>query len=551
MKTAADVSDAKLRGGFYTPPRLVDHTLARLRGLVPDRPLRVLEPGVGDGAFIDGLARQRVPLERLVALDVDERAVVASRERLGVHELEGVIIARSMLSWSLSTSEKFDAVVGNLPFVRFQFVPPADRVAADRHAELLGVQIGGVANLWLPMLVASLSRLTYGGAFSLILPAECFTGVTAGSARKWLLQNTTDLRCDLYPPGSFPEVLQEVVVLSGRVTPRPPDDLHRIIVALHGSQYSADGFSDSNAILTDHTVRADGEAWTKLLLTRPQLEAYHEAQKLPATTRLGSVARFEVAAVTGANSFFSLRHSEVVRHDLGEWVRPLLARSNQAPGLHFTNDDYETNVRDDRVAYLFDSNLNELDRAVSRGADGYLRIGEQLDLHKRYKCRIREPWYAIPYIKHSSLMLSKRSHFYPRAILNDTSAVTTDTIYRGRLLDDKLDASDFVAGFHNSLTLLSAELEGRSFGGGVLELVPSEVGRLTLVKSAGIGEELPRLDKLVREATDEEAGDSLVWETDLLLQKRAGIPSELLDLLREGWHGLQHRRLVRAGRLSS
>lgn len=39
-------------------------------------------------------------------------------------------------------------------------------------------------------------------------------------------------------------------------------------------------------------------------------------------------------------------------------------------------------------------------------------------------------------------------------------------------------AEAFAASFHNSFTLLWAEIEGRSFGGGVLELVPSEVGRL-------------------------------------------------------------------------
>jgi hypothetical protein len=39
---------------------------------------------------------------------------------------------------------------------------------------------------------------------------------------------------------------------------------------------------------------------------------------------------------------------------------------------------------------------------------------------------------------------------------------------------------DLVAGFHNSATLLSAEIEGRNYGGGVLELVPSEVARLAV-----------------------------------------------------------------------
>ncbi len=551
MRTAAEVTSAKLRGGFYTPPRLVDHTLGRLQGLMPSGvALRVLEPGVGDGAFIDGIARRAITVDRLLALDVDEHAVAASREKMRQYNLAGEVLVQSTLSWSLQNSEKFDVVVGNLPFVRFQFVPVEDRISANRHAELLNVQIGGVANLWLPMLLASLTRLRIGGAFALILPAECFTGVSAGSARKWLLQNTTDLRCDLYPPGSYPDVMQEVVLLSGRLAPPSSTEEHRIAVALHGSQYSSKTFADCDASLTIHGVRSDGEAWTKLMLTNPQLEAYREALDLTSTIRLSSVAKFEVAAVTGANSFFSLRPSDVNRYDLNRWVRPLLARSNQAPGLHFTQEDFDANIDSDRVSFIFDSSLNELDRRKHTGADKYLEAGEAQELPVRYKCRIREPWYKVPYIKHSSLMLSKRCHFHPRAIFNDTAAVTTDTIYRGRITSADLSPQDFVAGFHNSLTLLSAELEGRSFGGGVLELVPSEVGKLVLVRSTGIGAELGRLDKIVRENPESSvnAGESLVWETDLLLQKQeVGVTTEMLDRLREAWHALQRRRLDRGG----
>jgi hypothetical protein len=36
----------------------------------------------------------------------------------------------------------------------------------------------------------------------------------------------------------------------------------------------------------------------------------------------------------------------------------------------------------------------------------------------------------------------------------------------------------------NSLTALTAELEGRHYGGGVLELVPSEIEKLAVVHSS-------------------------------------------------------------------
>ena len=71
----------------------------------------------------------------------------------------------------------------------------------------------------------------------------------------------------------------------------------------------------------------------------------------------------------------------------------------------------------------------------------------------------------------------KRSNGMPRLILNRLNAYTTDTAYRIQPAEN-IDPNTLVICFLNSLTALSAELEGRHYGGGVLELVPSEIDRL-------------------------------------------------------------------------
>ncbi len=141
-------------------------------------------------------------------------------------------------------------------------------------------------------------------------------------------------------------------------------------------------------------------------------------------------------------------------------------------------------------------------------------------------------------------MLSKRSHHYPRVVLNEAGIVTTDTIYRGtpqgRLVGH---ADDLTAAFHNSLTLLSAELEGRSFGGGVLELVPSEVSRLLVPFIPGFGAELDRLDSISRSVGESQ---DLVDETDRLLTKAdVGFNQALMDRLASARSALMQRRLDR------
>ena len=59
----------------------------------------------------------------------------------------------------------------------------------------------------------------------------------------------------------------------------------------------------------------------------------------------------------------------------------------------------------------------------------------------------------------------KRSHDTPRLIYNRLEALTTDTAYR--INTTSTAPEKLIYCFFNALTALSAELEGRHYGGGV------------------------------------------------------------------------------------
>src|SRR3954454_16242975 len=121
MKTRVEVSPEKLRGGFYTPPPLVDHALGRLATVTDgSTALRILEPSVGDGAFLTGLASRDVTVKEVIGVEINESEAAKARECLARTGLDGEVLCASTLEWGLEQTEPFDAVVGNLPFVRFQ-----------------------------------------------------------------------------------------------------------------------------------------------------------------------------------------------------------------------------------------------------------------------------------------------------------------------------------------------------------------------------------------------------------------------------------------------
>lgn len=542
MKTRTEVAPEKLRGGFYSPDPLVDRCLDRVAELTRDRQgIRVLEPSAGDGAFLRGLARRSsllASVDEVVAIEPIASEAAKCVSTLEEHRLPGRVLIDSAVAWAAKCDESFECALGNPPYVRFQFVTDTDKksiLALERRA---GVSFTGVSNLWLPVLVGSLTRLTIGGSFAFIIPTECFTGVSAGALRTWLVRNTEELRFDLFPPGSFPRVLQEVTILSGRRR-----EITESGAECEIREHAVAGTHSS----TTHFLRPNPKPWTRYLLTKPQVEAFEEASNLADVWAISSMAKFEVAAVTGANDFFSVDAATVEKFDLSPWTTPLLPRIRHASGLRYSGSDQAHTEAAGAKAFLLDFSAQRPDPSINDRVAMYLAAGVLDDLPGRYKCRIRQPWYRVPFIRAGKLMMSKRSHRYPRVILNEAGVVTTDTIYRGTMTGFfEGREADLAAGFHNSLTLLSAEIEGRSFGGGVLELVPSEVGRLVVPMPDGFGTEIDRLDDIARSATNEHPDDLLIQETDLLLAKAdLGFTADLLERLAEARVALLQRRLDR------
>jgi adenine-specific DNA-methyltransferase len=527
MRTAGEVSAEKLRGGFYTPDRLVDACWARIAERVGGSGLRVLEPSAGDGAFVRGLARSplRAAVANVTAIEPMAIEAVKARRALADGALAGEVRRASAVAWAVASDETFDVAAGNPPFVRYQFVSAADRRAADRLGERLGVRVAGVANLWIPVLLGALSRLRAGGAFAFVVPAECLTGISASLVRRWLIDHCAQVRLDLFASGSFAEVLQEVVVLSGR-RERAVGPLRLRI---------ADGAERC------FRVTRDGP-WTRYLLAPEQVDALETAAAW--AQPLGSLVAFEVATVTGANDFFTVADATLHRFGLEPWARPLLPRIRHAPGLRYTSADHAATRAAGARASLLHFGAGAPDPATFRGPAAYLRAGEARGLPARYKCRIREPWYRVPGIVRGDLLLSKRSHAHPRVVVNEAGVFTTDTIYRGRMLDPNLAPAVVAAGFHSSLTLLSAELEGRSFGGGVLELVPSEIRRLAV--HAGDPRRLGALDAIARTG----AADALIAATDAALVARGVLDADVVAALSAARRALLARRLARNRRVA-
>ncbi len=534
MKFIEEVSADKLRGGFYTPPQLVDACLDRIHSLTNTRAsISILEPSAGDGAFLRSASIKRFRKSRFTCVELLPEEAAKCRDAMASNRLKGNVVNSSFFTWATDRAAEFDVVVGNPPFVRYQFVPKKERENLERMIAAGGKTLAGVSNLWIPFTLMSLELLRHQGSFALVLPSELLAIKSAGLIRSEFVRHFEDLQIDMYPRGTFENILQDVMVVSGR----------RDVATKSQRQVVFVEHSESGTRKWKHCIDDSKEGWTRYLLSRKELGSVEAARSLQEIHKLGDVATIGVSIVTGANSFFTVDDATVDEYDLERWTVPLLAKTTESRGIVFNQSDHKAARKLEKKAWILDFSDNRPDPTTFEGARRYLQLGEELKLPGRYKCRIRDPWYRVPDIRAGALMLSKRAHQSHRLILNNAKVHTTDTIYRGCMKRPfgSLMRS-LVAGFHNSLTILTTELEGRTYGGGVLELVPSEIARVS-VPLVSMDVFLPTLDKVCRNAGGQlDTKDRLINATDEYLSTLLPGYEELLPDLQSARVKLRHRR---------
>lgn len=516
----------KLRGGYYTP----DSVARFLATWVSGSGSRLLEPSCGDGAILRHLPSgssavgvELVPIEAAKARDAAPSACVLESD---------------FFEWFSPDEENaWDGVCGNPPFIRFQNWTEPTRGLAFDVMRRVGMRPTKLTNAWVPFVVASSLALRPGGRLGLVIPAELLQVTYAAELRAFLVDEFEELTAVTFKRLLFPGVLQEVVLLLGVRGSGPAN----IRVAEVDDAASLPAAEDLGALPHAPALRHDTEKWTKYFLPPEGIEALRTARDLPGMIRLGELADVDVGVVTGRNQFFVLRPSGTVQRELSSYVRPLVSKSAHVRGISFAPDDLAALEAANAPCHLLAvQNGLALDEHAPLGA--YLDEGEAEDVHKGYKCSIRKQWWVVPSTWIPDAFLLRQIYDHPRIIANLTVATSTDTIHRVRMVNGTPPQA-LAAASVNTVTFAFAEVMGRSYGGGVLELEPREAEGLPIPDPRAVTPgDIEIVDRALRDGALLEALD---YMDQRLLVDDAGMPEDLLARLRAVWTRLRDRRLAR------
>lgn len=380
----------------------------------------VLEPSFGDGIFLRVIAHvaedKGLSDLHVYGVEIDARARQAALSH-------GLIEPAHSPCRDFLGVEPFPvtAVIGNPPYVRLRHVDiDQRRRALTAAAHVLDAPLDPAGSLWMPFVLHSTRFLRPGGRMAFVLPYD-FTYVRyARPLWQALRRRFGSLTVIRAHERLFPDLLQDVVILLADEFGESTDTV----------RFRA---FDRLAALLDDRPLVDIDLGIDEIVSgeRPFIEALFDRQLRQLlrgrlrdhTVPARELVTFNIGYVAGDKNCFhpdgaAIEHFGIPERSLRCAVTS--ARSIRGAGR--------------RTSCLAGSQANLLflpdPSLLMEGERRCIAAGEQAGVSRRYKCRIRDPWFVVPGVRVPDVVLSVFSE-RPTLLVNDADCVASNSLLCG------------------------------------------------------------------------------------------------------------------------
>jgi adenine-specific DNA-methyltransferase len=457
----AQLMERRQLGIYYTPS---EATQILCSWAIQDRSDLILEPSFGACGFLSASAeRLKIlncsdPARHLFGCDIDITAFDQYLLPLfkGHGDLANRFFHKDFLKLDPEDfGHKFDAVIGNPPYVSHHNMTGEQKQTISHAISLSRWGISGRADLWAYFVLHSLNFLKEDGRMAWILPGSFLQADYAQSVHRALTSNfervvAVQLGQKLFVGEGAKE--NTIVLLADRWMKGPSQMKVCFAPTLQDLRIAIDEWATGAEI--GETFEGNAQS---ALLSPTIKETLHLVESTSKVMNLGNYCTVLIGIVTGANDFFLMTRDKA--KELG------IPRKNQ-------------------LAILTKFSMA---KGLVLGAEGPVRdYLATFNPEKKLKNRTftkRKLWHKPHDGKIPDGYISYMHENGPRLILNDAKTTSTNTVHRIFFHShiDSLEKKAVSLALLSSYAQLSAEIEGRAYGSGVLKHEPSAARRIKLL----------------------------------------------------------------------
>ena len=451
----------KSLGQFFTPAAIADF-MASL--VCTEETQSVLDPAVGHGVFIDSVKAVCGDSLEIVACDVDKEFVrFVQAKHSTVNVLDADYLSKGFAS-------KFDAIICNPPYNRFQNVQERDSIIAGFHAKY-GIRLSGYTNMCIFFLLKSLHEMADNGKCCYIIPYE-FLNTGYGSVIKEFFLQTKTLKSIIKIDNSinvFEDAITTSCILLFEGSPHKSIEF----VTIHDLAELQDYCNTQHHIVQYSYSELDYNAKWLPLFDKRKIQT-HSDNLVP----LSTFARVKRGIATGDNAFFSLAYKSIVDLGLSKQVcLPCVSKSADIVCPVLTEQVFQNLVDSNKRMFLFDGT-----KAATAQDVAYIESGEKQGVNTKYLTRHRTPWYSVEYRLPAPILLSVFSRGKLKVVRNEIG-VQNLTTFHGLYLHPLYDSFTDIL-FCYLLTDVAQKVlyrDKREYGNGLDKFEPNDLNNANVL----------------------------------------------------------------------
>lgn len=470
-------SERNRLGQYATPTALAEDILLYVATLLPlDAKIHFLDPAIGTGSFYSALLKV-FPRQRIVetlGFEIDPHYGKPAEK---FWKEEGLTLEIADFTYA-TPSPRFNVIVCNPPYVRHHHLKNGDKTRLQqRTKQASGMKISGLAGLYCHFLCLAHAWMAADCVAGWLIPSE-FMDVNYGQAvKQYLLDRVTLLHIHRFDPNDvqFADALVSSAVVWFRNVPPSAD--HEVKFTFGGTLLQP----SISRLVSSSVIRREPK-WTRF-----PLSDVRNTSGVPTISDLFQIKR---GLATGDNSYFILSEEEIDSRRL-----PMEAFTPILPSPRYLMKDEVKSRKDgspdiDRRLFLLDTKLSE-EEIQERFPTlfTYLQEGKARQLHLRYLCSHRSPWYSQEHRPAAPIVCTylgrgdtKTGRPF-RFILNESRATVANvylamypTAQLARALASDSTLIRTIWERLNQITPTELLGEGRVYGGGLHKLEPRELG---------------------------------------------------------------------------